>query len=494
MLLLDGNKLSKPCKCSCIFHHICLEEWLKTGAEGDKAVSCPTCNFKFESIEDLKLIQPVSEQADNLKAEEDNKAQDLASFNSLEEAMKANLENHVEDLLSQSVDEDDDDDKVTHISLHVRRSYIWEDSQREFTKMTPKEWHPKVKVRFMKEAGEDTGGLSREYFSLIYSAVLSSGLLVGETPYLTFSHNQNALEAGKYNLFGKIVALSLLNGYCGPNNFSQVLTDFILGCQPVNDPKILLKELPNNCKELRLKLKKISECKTEVDFSKLIADLDERFDFGYSKSYLTLEDKVPLLQAACKHYLVSCCLEEILSCKDGLELYGVLNVLKHFNNESRELFINQKIAVKDIEEMFHPSYSEEGSNKRSNEEQIYFHWMQFLKEANRRKLKRNVTSLEEIEVESVDASGEQSSAEARVLGLSDILQFMSGARTKPLACFKGKIRFDHEVSPDSNKRAESNTCALEMVIPVNKRYLESCDNFVSNLTDDIFDGPDFGKI
>ena len=359
-----------------------------------------------------------------------------------------------------SVDKDDDDDKVTQISLHVRRPNVWEDSQRELTKMTPKEWHPKVNVRFMKEAGEDTGGLSREYFSLIYSAVLSSGLLVGEPLYLTFSHNQNALEAGKYKLFGKIVTLSLLNGHCGPNNFSQVLTDFILGCQPVNDPKILLKELPNSCKELRLKLKKISKCKTEVDFSKLIADLDERFDFGYSKSNLTLEDKIPLLQAACKHYLVSCCLEEILSFKDGLELYGVLNILKHFNNESRELFINQKIAVKDIEEMFYPSYSEEGSNKRSNKEQIYLHWMQFLTEANRRKLKRNVTSLEQIEVESVDASGEQSSAEATVLGLSDICIFMSIAPSK----YVEQLHSSHSSDVNKNINIKTHATCLPKVL------------------------------
>ena len=121
--------------------------------------------------------------------------------------------------------------------------------------------------------------------------------------------NQNALEAQKHELFGSIVALALQNGHSGPNFFSQAVMNFILGLCPLNDWKILLKELPMDYKEIKEKLEKIARTETEEVFTALVLDLPERFDFGFSKAPLSLNGKLPLIQAACKHYLVSACMK-----------------------------------------------------------------------------------------------------------------------------------------------------------------------------------------
>ena len=140
--------------------------------------------------------------------------------------------------------------------------------------------------------------------------------------------------------------------------------------------------------------------------------------------------------------------------------------------------------------MFVPAYSESGSNRRVKEEQIFFFWMQFLKDCQRGRLQRNVISLSEIMDNAVD--GESTSK--MVLSLADVLQFITGSPTTPLVPFAGNILFDHEIGKDAERRVESNTCALQVTFPVSQRYLSSCDTFMMNFTDDIYEGPGFGKV
>ena len=92
-------------------------------------------------------------------------------------------------------------------------------------------------------------------------------------------------------------------------------------------------------KELKGKLEKIAHTETEEAFTALVLDLPERFDFGFSKASLSLNGKLPLIQAACKHYLVSACMEEIIHFKDGLKRYNVLDILKQYPEESRKRFV-----------------------------------------------------------------------------------------------------------------------------------------------------------
>ena len=349
--------------------------------------------------------------------------------------------------------------------------------------MNPDEWRPKVRITFVGEAGADTGGLAREFFSLFYTNAATSSLLSGEYPYYTFSHDIHALQADKYKLFGKVVALSLLNSHPGPHYFCPSVAKYIVDSGPITNQKELLMELPRKCGPLREKLARIADCTDEEVFAQLVDDLPERFEFGFSKNRVFIEDKLPLLQAASRHFLVSCCMEEIMSFKDGLAHCNVLSKLQMFPDEAVNVFVKQKLAVKDFEEMFKPTFSEEGSNRRVREEQVYFFWLNFLKECQRGKLVRKFFNLKDFE------EGIETEIEKR-LSLQDVLQFLTGAQRKPLVALKGKIVFNHE----SVERVVSRTCELELTIPVIPRYTESREKFIEHFIEDILERPDFGQI
>ena len=81
----------------------------------------------------------------------------------------------------------------------------------------------------------------------------------------------------------------------------------------------------------------------------------------------------------------------------------------------------------------------------------------------------------------------------QVLCLSNVLQFISGARYLPPGGFEGTIKFAHDVN--RGQRVAANTCALTLTIPVNDRYCsDNSAAFISNMGDDIFDSPVFGCV
>ena len=75
------------------------------------------------------------------------------------------------------------------------------------------------------------------------------------------------------------------------------------------------------------------------------------------------------------------------------------------------------------------------------------------------------------------------------LTLQDVLQSLTGARNTPLR----SIVFDHDVL--NGTRVKANCWALQLTIPVNKRYFSGeSASFISNFADDIFDGQGYGRV
>ena len=60
---------------------------------------------------------------------------------------------------------------------------------KNWRKIEANEWRPKFNVKFTDEAGVDDGGLSREYFTMLYSASLRTSLFTGQQDWVTFAHN-----------------------------------------------------------------------------------------------------------------------------------------------------------------------------------------------------------------------------------------------------------------------------------------------------------------
>lgn len=395
---------------------------------------------------------------------------------------------------------DDEYNEHVCINMHVRRTQFWPDLCAQIEDMDEEDWKPKIRVVFVGEAGVDTGGLMREFYSLLYKSV-QGPLMRGQSPYLTFTHDQTALNKRMYELFGKLVAIGILNGLPGPNYLAEVLARHILEHELLEDCDAISKELPGDTEQavaLKEKLEALSKSKDQSACNKMFDDLEERFDFGYTAMSL---DKVALFQAAGKHFIVSSCFEEIESFKAGLMTFDVLPILKAYKKEALLVFTEQELSVKDMEEMFSAKLGLPGCNERAKEETVLFNWFSFLKSCKKGKISRNVISLQSIEsrVEVDDqeiiatVGSNTTPGDTRVLFLNDVLQFITGSYHKPAVGTRGYIEFDHSADESSGARIVANTCAATLTVPTTNRYTGSPKEFIANFSDDIFDGPDFGR-
>jgi hypothetical protein len=82
---------------------------------------------------------------------------------------------------------------------------------------------------------------------------------------------------------------------------------------------------------LKTKLIQIQGCNNEAELSNIVNSFPERFDMGYTKPVLTLNDKDDLIRFCSKHVVISSVAEEIFSFRKGLSTFGVLHELCKFN-------------------------------------------------------------------------------------------------------------------------------------------------------------------
>ena len=94
------------------------------------------------------------------------------------------------------------------LRLYIQRSRAWSnvlDEVKDYNFVTAK-----INVEFIGEEAVDTGGPTRELFSLVFKQVSESGLTRGSHPNLTFMHDQLALRDAHFKVLGQLVALALL--------------------------------------------------------------------------------------------------------------------------------------------------------------------------------------------------------------------------------------------------------------------------------------------
>jgi hypothetical protein len=121
-----------------------------------------------------------------------------------------------------SVDEED----VQRI--HVRRSHIFADSFRHFSKESF-DVSKMLKVVFVGECAIDDGGPRREYFQLLLHAIAChSGLFGGWPNHVVPLHNIDALSRSKFFVIGKMLATALVQGGQPPVYFACPVADFLV--------------------------------------------------------------------------------------------------------------------------------------------------------------------------------------------------------------------------------------------------------------------------
>ena len=249
------------------------------------------------------------------------------------------------------------------IQFFVQRRYVLKNAFEDVK--TSKMITSKMSVEFVGEPTVDTGGPTKEMFSIAFCQSIDCKLTRGAFPYITFLHDQNALVDGYYKAFGQLVALSLLNGASGPHIFSSCLANFILGMEKKCIGEEVIKEIPGDQAEIVVKLRSLNSCTNPDEWTKALIIFEERFDMGINKATVSFEEKEELIRAAAKHIMISSALEEIHSFQEGLSTFGVLNVLKQHPEEAYKELTYMQLCVEDVRKPFVPTLSARDSSKKS---------------------------------------------------------------------------------------------------------------------------------
>ncbi len=97
-----------------------------------------------------------------------------------------------------------------------------------------------ISVEFVEEVAVNDGGPLRELFRKIFESA-PGNVLTGNKNSYTLFHDAHKLERGEYEVYGKFVAASLLQGGPGPHNWCSPLAQYVLGIEP----KIVLADIPD---------------------------------------------------------------------------------------------------------------------------------------------------------------------------------------------------------------------------------------------------------
>ena len=137
--------------------------------------------------------------------------------------------------------------------LHVRRSRLFTDSLRAFSRPTF-DVSKMLKVTFIGESAVDDGGPRREFFQLLLQEAFSrSGLFVGWPDHVIPIHNVEAVANNKFYLVGKMISTCLVQGGQPPVCFSAAVADYIIFDEVKSAPCIA--DIPD-C-SVRQKLEKV---------------------------------------------------------------------------------------------------------------------------------------------------------------------------------------------------------------------------------------------
>ena len=419
--------------------------------QGDMFLNCPADENEVEIVE------------------QKSGAEGIKTLASLEETFKATLQSYPDKQYS---------------TIEVTRNNIVE---RTFESLEDENIEARVIVKLIGEEAVDTGGVMREYFSELFRGFLKYNTLVrGQYPNITFQHNLDSLEKGTFKLFGKLVAVALVNGCPGPHFFCPLLAGYLLDVEK----KPTLDEIPKDCEFLG-QIRKVSESCDEESFAHAVNGFPERFDMDYTKAVVKLQDKDELVSACIKHVVISIVAEEIYSFKKGLSQFGVLESLRKFPESGILLLMHCEVSFEDVKGCFKPVYSLLGSEIHSKEIEITYKWHRFLKRVSKGQLQCMVRSLLSVMEDTLNQSVSCEGTEAKVLSLSDVLQFGSGSRYPN---FGGELRFDNDVdSVEGGKRVIGDACSCIIVIPVNSRYCCDTSLFCHNLMEGIFESQGFGR-
>ena len=323
-----------------------------------------------------------------------------------------------------------------------------------------------VKPLFGTFAGEeavDDGGPKREFFRLLMRAIRESTIFHGSW----FSHDLGLLADNRYELAGKLVAWSILQGGGGPHCLSAVGYEIYKGLA-VNHEIAIESVADPEMKEL---LQKAAECSTEESFSALVSKHGDKISqYGYPKVYICkLSDRNEMVESLLKQCFLYGVHTEFTQFFQGLNSIGNLGDIIMGNKALFDSILgnqHQRLTKVTFMSLYELYRSEEGSNKRDKEDSTIYCFEFFLQD------------LEEGEVNG--------------LTLEDLLVFITGTDFAPPLGFDNLITIEfYDFDGNSRRRPWSSTCGLHLFLP---RGFEVPSDFSSFMKEALLECHGFGKV
>ena len=113
------------------------------------------------------------------------------------------------------------------------------------------------------------------------------------------------MDNSDFKDLGKLMAVGFLFGLPGPRNWSVTLSCYILGSQT----RCTISDAPIN--EMMGKFEGMNNAESQKMLDKTLEDFDERFQTGYNKMDVQLDNKNDIIEKVTRYFVITRQLEEI---------------------------------------------------------------------------------------------------------------------------------------------------------------------------------------
>ncbi|KAK3581808.1 hypothetical protein CHS0354_028815 [Potamilus streckersoni] len=262
---------------------------------------------------------------------------------------------------------------------------------------------------------------------------------------------------------GRVVSRAILSGHPGPNCLKSHIVQYILTGEEPNCNEMPIEQLQKE--DIVTAVKEIDAVTEENLCDMLARHVDLLESVGFRK-VLSMQNKDEAIMAIKSHYFFYRCLPAILQFMDGLQLLGILNILKTFPVES-SLYLKCSMfpTAGDVIDFYVPEYSQNEKEKEIEEILVYnFH--QLLRDVERGNIRSTWMNLDDGREEDVQ------------INMGHLLQSLVGSTPLPVNIASGIIEFNHTIK----KLTTVNTCAPSITFystVENQEYEKFVESFIN---------------
>ncbi|ELT98749.1 hypothetical protein CAPTEDRAFT_204358 [Capitella teleta] len=313
-----------------------------------------------------------------------------------------------------------------------------------------------LSVKFLEEPGIDTGCLRREFMTLALRQIRDSVMFNREDDRKMIRMESvgmypDSFEDQHYLSAGRMIAHFLVHEGPGLQFFCKTLYAAI-----VSGPEAIPFEVVNVLEnDLRSKLEEIQSATDDASYARACDQMEDIIDVaGATVLRRSVEHKLRLVKAVCRMLLCDTIRAPLAQLCEGLEMLGVLGAIKKHPVAFEEAFVSnpQPLRAEDLERLYVPSRSQEGSQRFLSEKKAIGHFKTFLRD--------------------MEADGR----------LPELLQFMTGMdRIPPLFLQACAVSFSHHVEDCSADYPHANTCSFNLRLPLLRTYKKFKENFICTL-------------